>query len=914
MLSLLQLPLEQDGVLKVYVEVPLVEVVVWEDGFSDTASRGRICFGVEGSYIASRASHHTCITLKNMGLGFRCQGLSTTSHVLDGVQLNLDLLRQFVDGGEGARAGTASPSFSSSSAAAGGVRSGAAGRSRLEITDSIGISQVNLEIGYQDMKSAVSIVTKWMAAARARGVLERHGLHELMRAAQRAARAAAYSSVNSVLSTPSACASPSIPPNTPASAASASKVGAEREAGAGAEGLSLGMVRKFVMTSEQLRLCVMNDCVGFNVPLAQFVVSPFMVSSAPSARGLLARGVVKVEASFYSMLNQCFEPLLEPLKIEVSSEIDADASGAYNLVLTTKQRAEFNVAESHVCSALATIEAWTSDLSAHVKLQDAADLLRAHQTKVWPYTLKNDSGRPLRFWAGRSHVPAEQTSVHQVASGGTQVFAFASLPAQQAAGMGKNKSGGGDAIELHCITLEWLALDASETDELVTNVPVDGEGLHMFALPSGQVIVVELSLGVGGTRMVCVQSVVKVCNFCDHVLEVGVFTRQGEQLWSNDMAPEQHLCLPINLRNCYAIKVRPAGEQGQGLDAMSYEWSERILLPLRSQPSSLDWGLVTCLPAGAEYDADELDLAVSSEAGLRRYRTRVDAKRPATNALDDDPHAQVSASGPAAGSPDEGSVRAVISIHPILKILNALPERVSMSLLAANVEDRNETPLATRYMAPADTVFLYNADRKTALGLVILTPALQSVRHPALIFHPAGEKLCQKIQLVDTALNTELELHIDYDVSAWGDTTVVVYPPYIIHNYSGLHLVYGQVCADGTGLVGSAGSTVPAAGQDVRISTEPSMLAALLGLAFGQSQGHEQDSDRSVDCVCVCARGHAYVAPTNNWHCCMYVACVTLMPMPVLPRMWLGMSAVFCFQCLGFASNVAWHIAVMIMF
>jgi hypothetical protein len=867
MLSLLQLPLEQDGVLKVYVEVPSVEVVVWEDGMNDTASRGRICFGVDGSYNASRASHHTSITLKNIGLGFRAQGLSTISHVVDDVQLKLDLLRQFVDVAEGAKSLPGVPAASFSSAAAGGLPSVAGRRSRLEITDSISISQVNLEIGYQDIKSSVSILTKWMAAARERGVLERHGLHELMRAAQRAARAAAYSSVNNMLSTPSACASPSIPPNTPASSVSTSKVGGGMEVGGGSEGLGLGMVRKFVLTSEQLRLCVLNDCVGFNVPLAQVVVSPFVVSSAPSACGLFVRGVIKVEAGFYSMLNKCFEPLLEPLKIDVSSEIDADASGAYNLVLTTKQRAEINVAESHVCSALATIEAWTSDLSAHVKLLDAADLLRAYQTKVWPYTLKNDSGRPLRFWAGRSHVPAEQASVHEVASGSTQVFAFASLAGTRGLPTGKNISGG-DAIELHCITLEWLAHDASEKDELVTNVPVDGEGLHMFALPSGQVIVVELSLGIGGTKMVCVQSVVKVCNFCDHVLEVGVFTRQGEHLWSNDMPPEQHLCLPINLRNCYAIRVRPAGEQGKGLDAMSYEWSERILLPLRSQPSSLDWGLVTCLPVGAEYDADELDLAVSSEAGLRRYRTRVDAKRPASTALDVDAHASNPAAGPAAGSHDEGSVRAVISIHPILKILNALPERISMSLLAANVEDRNETPLATRYMAPADTVFLYNADRKTALGLVISTPTLQSVRHPALIFHPAGEKLSTDMQLVDESLNTELELHIDYDVSVWGDTTVVVFPPYIIQNYSGLHLVYGQVCADGTGLVGSSASIVPAAGQDVHISMEPSMLAALLGLALGQSQGNDKNPDRSPHLsspqLPLSLSTRVYIAPTSS--------------------------------------------------
>ena len=119
-------------------------------------------------------------------------------------------------------------------------------------------------------------------------------------------------------------------------------------------------------------------------------------------------------------------------------------------------------------------------------------------------------------------------------------------------------------------------------------------------------------------------------------------------------------------------------------------------------------------------------LTYATSAGLMRYRARVDAKRPA--------HTE--------DESDVGSVRAVISIHPIMKIQNALPERVSMSLLAANVQDRVETALVTRSMGPGDTVYLYYADSKSALGLIMQTSALKEVRHPALIFHPGGEKVC----------------------------------------------------------------------------------------------------------------------------------------------------------------------------
>jgi hypothetical protein len=120
-------------------------------------------------------------------------------------------------------------------------------------------------------------------------------------------------------------------------------------------------------------------------------------------------------------------------------------------------------------------------------------------------------------------------------------------------------------------------------------------------------------------------------------LEVGVFSRQGELMWSRHMPPEVgHVCVPTNLRNCYAVKVRPAArvsDRRLGDDASAepydasavvydtraeaYEWSERILLPLRSQPSSVEWCLVTCLPEGAVYDAAELDLSVTSEAGAQ---------------------------------------------------------------------------------------------------------------------------------------------------------------------------------------------------------------------------------------------------------------------------------------------------------
>jgi hypothetical protein len=73
---------------------------------------------------------------------------------------------------------------------------------------------------------------------------------------------------------------------------------------------------------------------------------------------------------------------------------------------------------------------------------------------------------------------------------------------------------------------------------------------------------------------------------------------------------------------------------------------------------------------------------------------------------------------------------------------------------------------------------------------------------------------------------------------------VVIYPPYIIRNHSGLQLFYGHPSAEASaaGLVGGP-SALAAAGQDVEVSSEPSLLASLLGLALGLSQGQDDDEE-----------------------------------------------------------------------
>ena len=296
-----------------------------------------------------------------------------------------------------------------------------------------------------------------------------------------------------------------------------------------------------------------------------------------------------------------------------------------------------------------------------------------------------------------------------------------------------------------------------------------------------------------------------------------------------------------------------AEEEGSGREPTAYEWSDKVLLPLRSQPSSLDWSVISSQPAGVDFDAEALDLSVSSEAGLRRYRARVDAKRPSCRGSPRVHGKRGEASCNTPGPDDageEGSVRAVISLHPILAVRNALPETVTLSLLACHVVDGSETALSTRALCAGARLSIYSADRRTALGLVLQTARLERVASPALIFHPQGEPLSNEIQLLGSqrgGASAPLRLQLDYVVSPWGDTTVVVYPSYVIRNLSGMHLIYGAVAADVAGLAAAAGTAavVPAAGQEVgAVAEQASVLGGLLALAMGSGTGHDSDDEQ----------------------------------------------------------------------
>jgi hypothetical protein len=281
----------------------------------------------------------------------------------------------------------------------------------------------------------------------------------------------------------------------------------------------------------------------------------------------------------------------------------------------------------------------------------------------------------------------------------------------------------------------------------------------------------------------------QVCNFCDMVLQVAALTRQGNPVWLDTVAPQGYVCLPTTLASCYALILRPApptpGEgEGEGL----YDWCDgRVLLPLRSQPSSVDWSLVSC-PATRD----------SPVRDGRALRVRVDAKR---------------AAGDEGGGASGGGVRCVVSVHPIFRVRNALPQPISASLLLADVQERSEQALETANVAAGAVLFLYSAElceaplrSRSALGLVVSSGVFLEVVQPALIFHPEGHELSSSITLLDPR-GQALCLGVAFETDKWGDTTVVVHPQVPVFCHSSITLrLYGvltdvveRVCLSGAG-------------------------------------------------------------------------------------------------------------------
>ena len=149
------------------------------------------------------------------------------------------------------------------------------------------------------------------------------------------------------------------------------------------------------------------------------------------------------------------------------------------LSLTSRQRVELNLSESHLCTALRTLAAWTADFRPHFALAAGRPPAAGGPERRWPYVVRNETGCALRFWAGRASAPPADGPTHLVAADGEKPFAFAAAAGADDRGLG------GGAAELHAVSLliEPEAGDSGDGEagdggakgggQVVCGVPVD---------------------------------------------------------------------------------------------------------------------------------------------------------------------------------------------------------------------------------------------------------------------------------------------------------------------------------------------------------------------------------------------------------------------------------------------------------
>ena len=521
-------------------------------------------------------------------------------------------------------------------------------------------------------------------------------------------------------------------------------------------------VTKVDVRVDVMSVCLINDCMGWTVPFATLTAknTSLEFSVRPDESAAL-KTATTLDVSFYNVMNTCFEPLVEPWTVRLEArETPGRASAA--ITVSADSRLELNVSEMHMRSVVQTVEGWLQDSKTWGKDRDIT------QDKFSPYRLRNESGVPLRFWLGSSfEPPVDSGEVKELASGGEEPFEFSQKRALQVRQRDLN-------VEFHTLSIKFEGID-----DVLTHVPVDIIGVHM--LPLGELRAVAEIHNDSGSKIIAIQSTFKVYNktslsvdacICD-AAGAGEAWEKGLS-WQETFAAECHGCVPLHLSHTPLMAVRPSGGK--------FGFSTPFAVP--AVPVTGESVFVCCQP-----------LEGSGEARAVYLRVRLDAKKPVGG--------------------HEENMRIVISIHPALRVHNALPFQASMALYAVQPNEAG-VKVADSVMAEGAVQQLYCSDLTSTLRMTAFLSHFAKVSKPVLVHAPDGGRADTTLDLIDEAGGV-LKLGIETSSSAWGDLTVVIFPQYLLRNFTQLPLIYGE----------NGRPIKPAAGQSSRAS----------GMAGGVAEG-----------------------------------------------------------------------------
>ena len=495
-------------------------------------------------------------------------------------------------------------------------------------------------------------------------------------------------------------------------------------------------VTKVEVRIDVLSLCMINDCMGWTVPFATLTaknsVLDFQVR--PDESATLKTGTT-VDVSFYNVMNTCFEPLVEPWTVRLHA-IETPGRATASITISADSRLEVNVSEMHMRSLVQTVEGWLQDSKTWNKDRDVT------QDKFSPYRLRNESGVPLTFWLGSSfEPPTDQTLTKDLASGGEEPFEFSQRRALQVRQRDMS-------IEFHTLSIKFEGID-----DVLTHVPVDIIGVHM--LPLGELRAVAEIHNDSGCKIIAIQSTFKVYNKTSMSVDACISQTEGggkaweQQLaWQETFAGECHGCVPLNMSSIPYMSVRPNGGK----------FSYSSPFPIPTVPVTGDSIFVCCMPEEG-----------SDETQPTYFRVRLDAKKPVGG--------------------HEENMRIVISIHPALRVQNALPFPVQAAMYAVPTGQAG-VKVAECNISEGATEQLFCADITTSLRMTAFVNGFTKVTKPVLVHDADGGALDKTMDLIDSEGGI-LRLGMETTSSAWGDLTIVVYAQYIIRNFTQLPLVYG---------------------------------------------------------------------------------------------------------------------------
>ena len=168
---------------------------------------------------------------------------------------------------------------------------------------------------------------------------------------------------------------------------------------------------------EGVRVSLINDFNGRQIPLMAANLTPLAVSGSGTVSHFVVESDVNLEVNLYNAERCKWEPLVEACSFRLGGQLQLGDTLVTDLRFDAPRPCNFNVSPA-MCSLLSnTVLTLAADVG-------GADELRLNEhaggTSFSPYSITNSTGVPLRYGRAHSHSPPGAVLV----PGATETFNF----------------------------------------------------------------------------------------------------------------------------------------------------------------------------------------------------------------------------------------------------------------------------------------------------------------------------------------------------------------------------------------------------------------------------------------------------------------------------------------------------------